>query len=372
MEYQREKSMESRNITYDLSKPSKVYLLSPQQLLHYCLELKPAIYHKLHNVPNSKPVCFFDPNWSRDQHAILVKKKNNITKEEKSRIIAIYQQILTNKQTEKLLKITQKRITTIANKDITIKKLEEKELMGPNKEHIVEQCLFIWFSNIIKGPFFITRSLSQEKVSCSSLKLIDPTLQEIATKMGSPIKSNEIQCITMLDYKYFLIHQKEADDMDYPLDIECEFIAISDERVSDDKYTILSNIKKKSVACYDSEDSDFGYDLCLTQKEDDIFLKIVHGQRVFDDFNNELASIFNGVRFQDWCQAGYIDFEPWIGYGDVDKINDHRKLKDENKQLFIHQQQLQNTNTMLEAENDRLYEQIASLKDQLQKFTQQN
>ena len=352
-----------------MSKPCKVYMLDGIQSLHYILGMVPAIYHKSHEVHtnsngnNTQSTSYMDTNWRRDQHAILVKKRNDIKGAKKREIIKTYKELLSFDQAGQLLQICKKRLTTLNEKSQLIKNFEMRQLRPANQKAIVEYSLEWFFSKWIQGPLAITRTLSQESMSCTSLEVMDPFQHQLHKENKYKSDNFEIGHLTTLDYKYFLIHQQTANDIDFPLDIDCEFIEVTDDNITNkEECVILSEIETKHLEeSYESDDPDYEYNLCLTQQGNDVFLKLHHGSSVFEDVNKEINIIFQSHRFQQWANERWINLEPWVGYGDFDKIDDHRRLKSKALELFNDGEHLKEQNEKLLQDNIKLQKENSRL-----------
>ena len=294
-------------------------------------------------------LAFKDTDWDRDMVAVLVKMKNEMSDEIVNAVMDILVDVLDDQFIETLLKTMVKRTSSIDEKEMDQddKKSLEKLEKGPGSDNYVDatrkSMLKLWLGNTVVGPFFITRSFSIQKVTKIGC-LLGPVGAAVRNRMTSPIFHEHVDHITMLDDEYYMISGRDAQDMNWPNDVTCDFVAVADKgqkvRVKQ-----IQRIKTLYTKYVDGrpETVENAYSVAIEEDDSGKFLKLNYEAGVFKEVNNVIARIVNTVSFTDWVKSKTIGLELWYGRDEKDKIDDHRKLI----QMY---KNLQQENTQLKKE----------------------
>ena len=290
-------------------------------------------------------LAFQDVQWKRDSHCIVVKHQNNMTEETTDAVISILINELCDDEIEMILQCMIKRMTTMKvnaeNKDIITevgrisRDNEDGEFDDPTKK----QILNIWFGDVLLGPFLITRSLSVHEVD-STTALMDPVTQSIKNQITTFFEL-DVHHITILDDRYFAISGLDADNMQWPNDIECCFVEVAEptQHVEAVREKIVKRFKQLHITGY-PESKQTAYRVCVVQGDTGCYLKMRYGSAVYYGVNNVLTEIFNSRIFNLWAKSLEVDLDPWCGRDENDKIDDYRTLIDINRDLQTENQKL--------------------------------
>ena len=346
---QQQKRQESALIIYDTSKKAKFYGFNPLQLLSYLIGHQPWAVNFAEDVDKYGTLAFVDTEWDRDDHAVIVKQRNKMDKQTLETVIDILAEELTYENIEIILMTMTKRMTTLEEKEMdeyemkdmqSITKIEKSNVNEEFDIKTVKNILKIWFSNSIVGPFLITRSLSIHYVDDYD-SILDPLTRKIQNGMMEDIFEKMVDHIVMLDERYFLISGKDAYDMIWPSDINCDFIAVTDEtaKVEKENTKILKKFEVKYAEGL-TEANQTKYRICVERGQKGKYLRLHFGGIVFYGVNNILYKILNSEPFNEWINSTEVKLELWFGRDEKNKIDDHRNLIKMNQELQLENERL--------------------------------
>ena len=318
---QRDREKESKCFVYDKCLPSKAWNMNPYESLLYILnlqswKLQTGIDYRRANV------VFHDVHYERDCHAILIKSLNPWNEEKTKQIIELIVEEITKNEVKMIINVMQNRL-----KDLREKTQKQKEIMSLNLsstpfKQIATETIELWFDDIIFGPLCITRCLSQEIKEMPSQNVMDRFTTKINNEFISPFWNFTVNSIVMFDHNFYLFSEKQAKEMDYPMEVDSLFIEIST------KYEFQGQIVKeyemKHLEEYENNEN-LKWSLKIVQEKGRIFLRTAYDPLVFDGFNEALIEVLEGDDFTDWLKD--LEIEPWIGRKDTEKLMDHRMLK---------------------------------------------
>ena len=340
---------ESSTLVYDVALRSKFHGFTPLQLLAYILGSQPWAVSTSREVSDDLAVGYVDTEWIRDSHAVLVKQKNILTKKQSKQVIQILVDHLTNEQIEIILQRMVKRTATMEEKEDkeknkVIKKIilmETENLDGTFTKERKQEILEVWFGNVVIGPLMITRSLSLHNVEDYDF-IEGPIIKIIRNNMDIDLYSGDLDHITLLDDRYFLISGEDATAMNWPHDIMYDFIGIAEDKQKYEEKQVkrLKKYKRHLVkGMNDSDDSK--YYSVLEENEHGVYLRLHYGKNVFKEVNHNLNQIFNSEDFHVWLKSRDVNLDLWYGRDEKNKMEDHRKLQHMYQQLALQNDELQ-------------------------------
>ena len=298
---------------------------------------------------NRSTIGFVDNEWIRDSHAILVKQRNQMKKKQTKQMVKILAEYLTDGQIETVLQQLMKRTVTVEEKEDEdeskmikqIASIQSQNLDGKFTNIKKREILYLWFKDIVIGPYMITRSLSTFDITNYDT-IQGPLIKIIRSKMDTDLFGMELDHITLLDDRYYLISGADAKAMDWPHDVMYDFIGISGEtqKTEERKTKILSKFKPHVVEGMD-ESEDTKYYVAMEKNALGIYLRLYYGKDVFGEINYFLTDIFNSEEFNNWLKSSEVNWDLWCGRGEKDKIEDHRNLQYMYQQLLLENNELQ-------------------------------
>ena len=346
MVLQQAQKEESKIMIFDTSRPTRFYGFSPLSLLSYMKgEQRWAIALGLEVQPFGH-LSFKDTEWDRDMVAVLVKQKNEMSAGIVDSVIDILLDVLEDPFIETLLHTMVKRTSSVDEKqkdedDIkSLAALEEGPGQEPYDDDTRRAILKLWFGNAVVGPFAITRSISIQRVKNLDC-LLGPAAGAVRNRMAQRIFHEEVDHITILDDDYYMISGGDAQDMKWPDDVTCDFLAVADkgQQVEVKQTQRIKSFGKQYVEGRPKSTKT----MFSIRVEDDgtgKYLRLKYGSGVFGEVNNVIARIVNTISFTKWLKSREIGLELWYGRDEKDKIDDHRKLiklyqelQEENKEL---------------------------------------
>ena len=349
MTLQQQQKQESDLIIYDTSKRAKFYGFTPLQLLSYLIGLQPWVVNFAENHGGHGMLAFVDTEWDRDDHAVIVKERNQMDEQTLETVIDILAEELSDGNVEILLMRMSKRMATMDEKEMdkdemkemqTIKMIEESNEEGEFNIKTVKKILKVWFSNNMVGSFLITRSLSVHQVDDYD-SIMDPLTREIQNKMMEDIFEKRVDHIVILDDRYFLISGKDVYDMAWPSDIHCGFIGVTDETAKVDKENIQILKEYNDYYAEGLKKTDqTKYKVCIERGRKGTYLRLHFGGIVFYGVNNVLYTVLNSISFSQWINSTEVKLELWFGRDEKIKIDDHRNLIKMNQELQLENDRL--------------------------------
>ena len=225
--------------------------------------------------------------------------------------------------------------------------MESENLDGKFTKNRKREILDVWFKDVVIGPLMITRSLSIHDVNDYDF-IEGPMIGHIRNQMNTDLFHHELEHITLLDDRYFLISGEDATKMEWPHEIMYDFIGIADEKqkLKEKKVKIIKKYKphfRKGK----TQSNDTKYYSILHKNQFGLYLKLYYGKDVFRGINDILNQIFNSEIFHEWLKSRDVNLDLWYGRDEKDKIEDHRKLQHMYQQLALQNDELQKELTRL-------------------------
>ena len=339
---QQELKKESALIIYDTSKKSKFHGFGPYQLLMYMTQRQPWAIAMTVQYGDHGPLAFVDREWSRDSHAVLVKHPNALNQKDTRKLINILALKLKDEEIEMILKRMVKRMASIrgSSNDDERKEMDriiDIEARNENGRFDLKrkkEILHYWFSDIIIGPLLITRTLGLQELSHSS-EIMDPLTTRLRLRMNPKFYEFDVDHITILDDLYFLIPGGDAHDMQWPPEVRCAFVAVTEDEqdVKSETFKVLESFDEKYVNQLKSKETVVRTSVCMSGS--DKYLQCEYGGYVFLGINNVLFQIFNSTKFNYWAGSTNVKLDLWFGRNEKDKIHDHRVYTEMIKMLKL-------------------------------------
>ena len=343
---QQERKEDGKYMVFDLKKETKFYCMDFYDTLLYFIGIQPWVFSSYTLVEGFGKIAFEDEDWYHLSHAVIVKNKNLYKQEIKDEIINLLAPQVPPAQCRKLIELSLKRLSTKCEKNCNfhtifneLVNLEKIIKDGDEKItiEVVVKFLQIWSEDVISGPLAITRSLGIENIDNHSSSIFDPITKQIKSKLKHDNwKHFDIKNVTLLDDRYYLISGEEEEDMEFPWEIQCEFIGVSDgaqQIENKDKGICKKRIKEEYITRFGTT-KNFAVGVWIMEEQegdDQYYMKFKHGSDVFDGINGLLNKIFNSIRFNVWIKSQ--DIELWYGQDEQTKLEDHRNLKKEAEKL---------------------------------------
>ena len=332
MALQKGQKQESKILIFDTSKPTRFYGVSSLDLLSYIRGQQSWAIALSLDVGPYGHLAFKDTDWDRDMLAVLVKMKSELSEEDVDAIVNILMDVLDDIFIETLLKTMVKRTASLDEKeqDPDDMKLLESLEKGPGHDKYVNKTrksiLKLWLGDAVVGPFAITRSFSIQKVTNIGC-LLGPVGMAVRNRMTSPVFHEHVDHITVLDDEYYMISGRDAENMNWPDDVTCDFVAVADKGQKVEVKQVQT-IERMGTQYVDGRDecAENAFTVCIEEDESGKYLKLDYGTDVFGDVNNVIARIVNTESFTTWVKSKTIGLDLWYGRDEKDKIEDHRNL----------------------------------------------
>ena len=341
---------ESSIFVFDLSKELNICPMDTLSALLYVTGFLPVIHGSLINCDDYGDLSFKPRQLERDDHLIIVKLAHKWSTTDVDKMVDV---LVQNLPEDELLKIgqmlqkfisTKKEYTTDQKKFVkSIRNFDLSNRLNQNTKHKILSC---WFSNVMVGPFCITRTLEYIEFNNNNNALSDADIScEIINKLKNCMEDSiktfwkfNMDYMIIMDKNYFAISGRENELMKYPLQIECNYVALKDIVPIHyrQKETIKVRSKKKYIDTQDDSktDSKSYQTLIIENEQGKLRLELDYGVGVFCGMMTRLMEVVNGQRFDDWCTYAHdVKWEIWFGRDEQNKLKDIRKMKEENVKL---------------------------------------
>ena len=345
---------ESSIFVFDLSKELNICPMDTFSALLYVTGFLPVIPGSLINCDGYGHLSFKPRQLERDDHLIIVKLPHKWSRTDVDKMVDVLLQNLPEDELLKIGQMLQKFIST--KKELTrdqktfvnsISNLDLSNKLNHDTKHKILSC---WFSNVMVGPFCITRTLdyiefnnnnnnalSDDDISCEIINKLKNCLED------STFWKFKMDYMIIMDKNYFTISGRENELMKYPLQIQCNYVALKDivPIHHRQKETIKVRSNKKYIYI-DTQDDDIDsksdcnsyQTLIIENEQGKLRLELDYGVGVFCGMMTRLMEVVNGQRFDDWCTHAHdVKWEIWFGRDEQNKLKDIRKMKQENVKL---------------------------------------
>ena len=342
---------ESSRIVIDTSGRIKFRGLTSIEALGYVTGTTPYIQGGVYVVNDTVgAVSGGDRSWERDQHVILVKKRNELSKEEKTKFGEVISKHLAQGQLLKLITTMMARFeNSIEGKsNVVFSLLSKCEKLISEKHDIKLSCKIIklWLGNVIIGPFAITRTLANDFYKYLGDWIVDPLLRELKKNLkGLNFYDVNIDQITILDDKYFVFDHDEMMRVGWPNEINFDVVAVATpgRHIEKKRFTVETICESHHIhAGPDNEDTKFSFVVENCPHLDNYIITMDYGDLVFDGVDEQILAILQGKPFIDWCKDEDINLELWFGRNEREKIKDYGKLIQKVHELEIENERLRN------------------------------
>ena len=330
---------ESSIFVFDLSKESNLVPLDPYSLLLYIAGLLPAIPGILIPCGDYGYASFRPAKLERDDHLILIKLTNKLDPQNLEHVIDAFCDDLGTDVFIKVGKMMKKVITTMKKrkkKQSVFDQICNLVLTGTMIKTTKKEILHLWFSDAILGPIFITRSLEliEFDEAVESKAIYCSTTNKLKAKMS--FWQFTMDHVILMDKNYFIINGKDCEDMDYPMEVQHNYIGLKDQnsKIQSVKETFLCNFEKKYLHNFDKIDYNSYHVILVKTASGSKRLKVQYGAGVFYGIFTTLIEIVNGMRFDEWRKnTPNVGWELWLGRDEQSKLQDYRMMKQENIKL---------------------------------------
>ena len=335
---------ESSIFVFDLSKELNICSLDPLSTLLYATGFLPVIPGSLIHCEGYGNLSFKPTQLERDDHLIIVKLPTKWSKTDVDKIVDVLVQNLPEDELLKLAQMLQKFIST--KKEYTkqqkkiVKSIKTLDLSNKLNENTKHKILLCWFSNVMVGPFCITRTLEYIQFNNNNALSVEDIGCEIINKLKNCLEDStfwkfNMDYVIIMDKNYFLISGQENELMKYPLVIKCNYVALKD--IVPIHHRQKETIKFRSNKKYTdtkNDDSNSYQTLIIENEQGKLRLELEYGVDVFCGIMTRLIQVVNGQRFDDWCTYAHdVKWEIWFGRDEQNKLKDIRKMKQENVKL---------------------------------------
>lgn len=358
---------ESSIFVFDLSKELNICPMDTLSALLYVTGFLPVIPGSLINCAGYGHLSFKPRQLERDDHLIIVKLPHKWSTTDVDKMVDVLLQNLPEDELLKIGQMLQKFISTkkeYATDQKTfvnsMRNLDLSNKLDQNTKHTILSC---WFSNVMVGPFCITRALEYIEFSNNNNNdnaLSDDDIScEITNKLKNCVDDSKFWKFNMdymiiMDKNYFAISGRENELMKYPLQIQCNYVALKDivPIHHREKETIKVRSNKQYIDAQDDSKTDYNsyQTLIIENEQGKLRLELDYGVGVFCGMMSRLMEVVNGQRFDDWCTYAHdVKWEIWFGRDEQNKLKDIRKMKQENVKL---QQEIARLQQALRNHND--------------------
>ena len=352
---QRSLRKESSRIIIDTSGPLKYNGLTPLELMAYIIKVSLWIQGRVYAV-NDEIGCVSaeDPLWDRDQHIILVKKKNEYNEQQMIHIIKILTEYIKQRKILLLLNAMIQRLKYTKDKQgrelLTQLERYKKNIQNSYDREIIFKVIKMWMSDNLLGPFAVTRTLYNYHYESVQHYIADPLVIEIRKGLGEHFCDYEIDQITIIDDRMFILPYDDVKAMDWPYDVEFDIVAIAgnDRLITKHQNSrIMAIYKTNYIKCAEQSD-DTKYELVVEHVVgmDRFIMTLKYGKYVFDGVDKGMLKILQRQEFINWCR-NTAKLTLWFGRDEKDKIHDYESFRMNN---YILKQRIR----ALEIENEKL------------------
>ena len=339
IKYQEELKKESERIIIDTGTRFKYHTMASYHLLTYIINLTPWIISQIQTIDGSGMLSSEDPEWFRDSHIILVKRRCGLKEETLKRVVDIVGQNIQQTEILKLLKVMITRFRNTIDDDAqelleTLKGYYRQLKKQNNNYDIIANTLELWMGNEIVGPFSITRTLAAEYYCEPFNYPRDPLTAKIQEK-SEGFSDYESNYITVLDDTAYIIDHDEAEELHWPDEINVEFVAIAEDRA-------VNSVESNTVKLIEShhinlniKDDSTKYEFTVDQviNMDHEIISVKYGAGVFLGIDNKMLSILQTTAFVNWTKSQDVNLELWFGRNEIAKLKDIEAVKNRVKQL---------------------------------------
>lgn len=351
MARQEARMKESSLIVFDLAKELHLLSLQPLTILLYVIGSLPAVPGILIRCGELGLLSFKPAQLDRDDLLTIVKGSNKLSKEDLKIIINVLADELIEDNFIKIGKLMQKFISTkrkeVSRDDASALRrikylgLSPTELTRNTKKSILK----LWFSDIISGPLFITRSLDYIEFDGDKGRHASDLDCGVVNKLKKRVSGSSgfwcyrMNYVIVMDKNFFCISGAANEDMNYPLEVWTRYSYIGLRDFAPERYF---QVKEKVVQCYQKHYLE-GYDqekcnvyrmLTVKNKQGKCRLKLHYGNSVFHGMMIALIREVNSLRFDLWCRAADgVGWTLWSGLDEQKKLKDYRNFNEKNKKL---------------------------------------
>ena len=351
MARQEARMKESSLVVLDLAKELHFVSMQPLPILLY-------VIRQLVAVPGFVRSCKFGylsfkpVQLDRDDLLTIVKAHNRLDDTDLKTIIDILASQLTEDNFIKIGKLMQKFISTKNKKGSTVdkallRKIENLELSATELRKSTKiRILKLWFSDVINGPIFITRSLdyiefggakgiSASELGCGVVNKLKGRLSGRCVAFWQ----RRMNYVIVMDKNYFCISGAANEAMNYPLQVWSRYSYIGLRDFATNRYY---RVKERVVEFYQwhyleghNEEPCTGYRMVAVKNNQGKYrLKLDYGAKVFYGMMTALMREVNSLRFDLWCTAAAgVGWTLWSGLDEQNKLKDYRHLNQRNKKL---------------------------------------